>query len=123
MNEKPDLTDLRERFIWVVHHWAGDGTGKGSRWLYQYLGERYGIDARKWKNVCNRVQQPSLEMIAAICSDRPEFLSWLVMGHAVTTIQIDPTEDGWREKLTLHRQEGLDSLLMEIAKGRLKKDV
>lgn len=79
--------DLRERVIWVVN----DAVGAIHK--YQYLESRTGISARKWKNMCNRVQQPSVEMIAALAAEfRPEYLEWMIHGEVVAQKQSDPRD-------------------------------
>ncbi|MFC4526239.1 hypothetical protein ISN76_19565 [Dyella halodurans] len=93
----PDNADLRERVIWVINEFVG-------AWRkYQYLEKRTGISARKWQNVCNRVQQPSIEMIAALAEERPYFLAWMVTGRSTTIIQVDPTKEGWMNKVVQQR--------------------
>jgi len=98
-----DETDFRERIIWVIKNLAGKPT------RYKYLEERFGISARKWQNVCNRAQQPSIEMVAALSSVYPFFLSWMVTGESKTLAQLDPKDSGWFQKL-------LDSLAEKDAK-------
>lgn len=103
-------TDFRERFIFIIRRiYIEHG-------VYQHLERRYGISARKWKNVCNRVQQPGIDMIAEILGDFPHFSTWLMTGSAYNyseqvdpTMQngidqtevgkIDPTVKGWESKL------------------------
>lgn len=83
-----DFNDIRERVIWVVNH------SVGTAHKYPYLEERTGISARKWKNLCNRVQQPSIEMIAALAREfRPKYLEWMVMGEVISSAQVDPSEE------------------------------
>lgn len=98
-----DETDFRERIIWVIKNLAGKPT------RYKYLEERFGISARKWQNVCNRAQQPSIEMVAALSSVYPFFLSWMVTGECKTLAQLDPKDNAWFRKL-------LDSLAEKDAK-------
>jgi len=70
-------TDVRERLILLIHiHF--DPTGR-----YEYLEKRYGISARKWKNVCNRVQLPGIDMLSSILKDHPQYSTWLMLGKAV----------------------------------------
>lgn len=93
----PADADLRERVIWVVNEFVG-------AWRkYQYLEKRTGISARKWQNVCNRVQQPSIEMIAALAKERPYFLAWMITGRSITTVQVDPSIEGWVDKVVQQR--------------------
>lgn len=82
-----DFNDIRERVIWVVNH------SVGTTHKYPYLEERTGISARKWKNLCNRVQQPSIEMVAALAREfRPKYLEWMVLGQVLSCSQKDPSE-------------------------------
>lgn len=83
--EAQDLSDFRERVIFVIREFAGV--------KYGYLEERFGISARKWKNVCNRTQQPSIEMVVALTTVRPYFLTWMLTGKVVNILQVNPTED------------------------------
>lgn len=88
-----DASDFRERVIWVVRNFAGKPT------RYKVLEDRFGINARKWQNVCNRVQQPSIEMVAALSSVYPFFLTWMVTGKGQTLMQLDPAESDWFQQL------------------------
>lgn len=87
--------DLRERFIFLIDQ--NIVSGKGGR--YKYLEQRYGISARKWKNVCNRVQQPGTDMLISFLKDYSYFATWLMIGRAVGVVQVDPTDEAWRKKL------------------------
>lgn len=81
-------TDIRERLIWVISN------AVGTTHRYPYLEKRTGISARKWKNVCNRVQQPSIEMLAALAKElRPAYLEWMVHGTVFSSHQADPREE------------------------------
>lgn len=89
--------DLRERVIWVVNDFAATA-GK-----YAYLEERTGITARKWKNMCNRVIQPSPEMMMELAKVRPYLATWMLTGQAFP-VQVSPTssetwESDFLEKL------------------------
>lgn len=87
-------TDVRERLISLINNQVSSGA------RYEYLENRYGISARRWQNVCNRVQLPGIDMLSSILKDYPYFATWLMLGNVVNTIQIDPTEEGWERKLT-----------------------
>lgn len=112
-----DETDFRERIIWVIRNLAGKPT------RYRYLEERFGISARKWQNVCNRAQQPSIEMVAALSSVYPFFITWMVTGESKTLMQLSPKDSGWFNKLmeTLSKKDAeavlhtyADSLYEEV---------
>jgi len=89
--EKLQTDEFRERMILVVREFAGN--------KYSYLEERTGISARKWKNMCNRVQQPSIEMLIEIAKVRPYFLTWLVTGKATNHVQVSMDDDNWTQQL------------------------
>lgn len=85
-NSKTEPLDLRERIIWVINESVIDGRGR-----YTYLEHRTGISAKKWKNVCNRLQQPSVEMIAALARElRGNWLEWMVCGSVQNLYQVNP---------------------------------
>lgn len=103
-----DVRDIRERVIWVIDDFVGTSH------KFAYLEDRTGISARKWKNLYNRVQQPSTEMIAALAQYRPHFLSWMICGDVKNVIQVDPTDVGWAEELAKYHSRGLHEMLKEI---------
>ncbi len=84
-------TDVRERLITIINNqviYSG---------RYEYLENRYGIAARKWKNVCNRVQLPGIDMLSSILQDYPWFSMWLMLGKSKNILQLDPTIEGWED--------------------------
>lgn len=112
-----DATDFRERVIWLIRNFAGRPT------RYKALEDRFGISARKWQNVCNHVQQPSIEMVAALASVYPFFLSWLVTGQSRTVMQMDPKDDWFAKLLDVLEDtpEARDDVLHRYA-DRLSED-
>jgi hypothetical protein len=88
-----DESDFPDRVIWVIKNLAG----KPPR--YKYLEERFGITARKWQNVCNKAQQPSVEMVACLSTVYPFFTSWMLTGKPKNFMQLSPTEGGWFKKM------------------------
>lgn len=105
-------TDVRERLIFII-----DNEFISGRFRYQYLEERYGIAARKWKNVCNRVQLPSIEMLSCILNDHPYLSSWLLTGWSGSLPQVDPTKEGWEQIL----KESLWKPILEAHQRSVKK--
>ncbi|MDD2722334.1 MAG: hypothetical protein PHH47_13610 [Gallionella sp.] len=84
-------TDVRERLITLINNqviYSG---------RYEYLENRYGIAARKWQNVCNRVQLPGINMLSSILQDYPWFSMWLMLGKSNNGTQLDGTMEGWEE--------------------------
>lgn len=79
-------SDIRERAIWVLNDFT-----KTSR-RYEYLEERTGISARRWKNLCYRTNHVSPDMLEAIALMRPYLAAWLLTGHALGE-QLDPCQD------------------------------
>lgn len=77
--------DTRERLIFIINNFVVY-SGR-----YAYLEDRYGISARKWKNVCNRIQLPGINMLSSILNDFPHFSMWLMLGKAIDVKQVDPT--------------------------------
>lgn len=83
--------DVRERLITIINNqviYSG---------RYEYLENRYGIAARKWKNVCNRVQLPGIDMLSSILQDYPWFSMWLMLGKSNNSTQLDGTMEGWEK--------------------------
>lgn len=110
-----DGADFRERIIWVIKNLAG----KPPR--YKYLEDRFGITARKWQNVCNHAQQPSIEMVAALATVYPFFMSWMLTGQSLTFTQVSPADENWFVNL-MSKLEGAekDAALTEYADALLE---
>ena len=81
-------TDVRERLIFLIHIQFTQ-TGR-----YEYLEKRFGISARKWKNVCNRVQLPGIDMLSSILNDYPQYSTWLMLGKAINKREITSITGG-----------------------------
>lgn len=94
MNRQLDFSDLRERVIWIINEWTP------VRGRYPYLEQKTGINARKWQNVCNRAQQPTVEMLSALAKARPYFMSWLLIGEAYKRRQINPTDPNFEDEVS-----------------------
>jgi len=82
--------DVRERVIEVVRTVWGNN--------YRAIEDETGVPAPKWKRMCNRLQQPTIEMIEGIAKIRPYFLMWMITGSADTYMQLSP-HDKWQQKL------------------------
>lgn len=92
-----DEIDMRERVIAVVRAvWGSD---------YKAIESETGVPAAKWKRMCNRLQQPTIEMIESLGNIRPYFLVWMTIGRAETYLQLSPL-DKWQDKLA--RAAGID---------------
>lgn len=83
---------LRERLVYLAMDVAPP------RGTYAYLEQRTGIKASKWKNLFLLRQMPTVEMLVAICSQRSEFVHWLMTGKAPSSEQVwkaAPSEQEW----------------------------
>lgn len=89
----PPGLDRRERVIWAIQHHVGTAR------RYAYLQDRTGIRARHWQNVCHLVQQPTMDMVAALAQSLPYFLSWMVAGEAIGKGQLNPESETWLKEL------------------------
>lgn len=92
MAEPPRRSDgqtIGERLNWVIAEWAAPKNDA----LFSYLEERsYGrIPADDWKKVILRLSEPSAEMVGVICSARPMFAMWVVLGYVASGMNVDPT--------------------------------
>jgi hypothetical protein len=88
--------DFRERMIWAINEFCGPAN-------YKFLEKKFGIGARKWQNMCNRAQQPSVEMLAAIATVRPYFVFWLLTGKELDVPQLNPQNKNWNDHLWQQR--------------------
>lgn len=79
-----DASDIRERVIWFVRQLGGKPV------RYKAIEEHLGVSARKWQNLCNYAQQPSIEMLQAIGKHYPQYSEWLVTGVTTGRTQKDP---------------------------------
>lgn len=82
-------TSTGDRLRWVIEEFAAP---RGEA-LFSYLARRYreGITPEDWERVILKKAEPTLKMVQLICSDRPLFAQWVLLGHAYT-ISVDPTD-------------------------------
>lgn len=91
-------TTIGDRLRWVIEEFASP---RGEQ-LFSYLASRYrrGITAKDWENVLLRKAEPTLQMVKLVCSDRPLFAQWVLLGHA-RALSVDPTDPAsvqrWKE--------------------------
>lgn len=88
--------EVRERLLFYLYSKIIRESQK-----YKYLEARYGISARRWQNVFNRVQMPGIDMLSQIILDRPEYATWLLCGQALNgrhQQQLDPTLENGLKK-------------------------
>lgn len=105
----PKGLTYRERVIWVMDDLVG------GRSKYSWLERFSGIKARRWKNVYLQVQQPTIEMVAALAKARPHLVEWMVTGTRHSWVQANPEEPGWHERY-------LDRTFELMGKDRPSKD-
>ncbi|MGK5077390.1 hypothetical protein [Janthinobacterium sp. HLX7-2] len=105
------------RLGWVIEEFASP---KGKD-LFEYLAKRYRpstVTAEDWRKVILREVEPTLEMVELICSDRPHFLTWVVLGRS-TPIAVDPTDKSSVERWKKHRLDEIERML-QLAKKSAK---
>ena len=84
---------LQERLKWVISEWCAQTGTK----IFKFLEEKSSgkIKALDWLNMVLGRQKPTLEMVEFICSKRPHFTCWLLLG--LSSEQVNPTvEDSVR---------------------------
>lgn len=83
-----DCQTVGQRLNWVIREWASP---KGKD-LFNYLSQRSSdtISADDWSSVVLGLSEPTAQMIAVVCTERPHFTAWVVLGSAGIT-QVDPT--------------------------------
>ena len=92
---------VADRLNWVISEWAGSVGGK----LFEYLEMKSqgAIAASDWAKLVLRVANPTVEMIAVVCTNRPHLTEWVVRGHVSILPQVDPSDQAsitrWEEKL------------------------
>ena len=72
----PDIQGITDRLIASIVHLSA----AGERTRYVWLEGRTGVAAGRWKNLLNRKQQATLEMVQAWARVQPELALWLLTG-------------------------------------------
>jgi len=109
-----DASTIGDRLNWVVEEFASP---RGEQ-LFAYLEGRYKrkVMAEAWKEVILRKTEPTLEMVALICSDRPIFAQWVLLGYASAS-SVDPTDQRSVERWTERQREQEESLMKTMQKN------
>lgn len=104
---------IGDRLNWVIDEFASP---RGEE-LFKYLAGRYkcGITADDWRKVILKKAEPTLEMVGLICSDRPMFTEWVILGHTSST-SVDPTDTASVERWKNMRKAEGENLAQLIAK-------
>jgi hypothetical protein len=99
---------IGDRLNWVIEELASP---RGEA-LFSYLAGRYkeGISAEDWKKMVLRKAEPTLQMVALVCSDRPMFAEWVLLGHT-SAINVNPTEKSSVERWKRHRLDEIERTL------------
>lgn len=73
----PCLPDVQDRVIFAAKHISAQEKNK-----YLFLEQRTGISARRWKNVCYKTNNVSVEMAVALASIVGDkiFSHWILTG-------------------------------------------
>lgn len=84
-----DSRTIGQRLNWVIREWAAP---KGKD-LFHYLWEKSDekITADEWARVVLALAEPTLEMVVVVCSRRPHFSEWVLLGATKSNYQVDPT--------------------------------
>lgn len=80
---------IGDRLNWVIREWASS-TGEH---LFKYLEQRScgSIPAAEWSKAVLRLEEPSLAMVQLVCSYRPRFTEWVLLGKATSEPAVDPS--------------------------------
>lgn len=80
---------LQDRLKWVISEWCAQTGTKIFKFLEEKtLGKIAAID---WLNMVLGRQKPTLEMIEFVCTRRPHFSCWVLLGSCPR--QVDPTNE------------------------------
>lgn len=79
-----------DRLNWVIKEWASPS----GEHLFRYLEGKSGgrIPAADWSKVVLRMEEPTIEMIRLVCSYRPRFTEWVMLGSVSGEPAVDPTD-------------------------------
>jgi hypothetical protein len=93
---------------WVISEWASPS----GEHLFKYLEQKSAgvIPAAEWSKVVLRMQEPSIEMIRLVCSFRPRFTEWVLLGKVTDEPAVDPTNRASVERWKQWRARGLDAI-------------
>lgn len=110
---------MGDRLNWVIAEWASP---KGDS-LFAYLQERSKdeIAAEEWKAVFLGKAQPTAEMIALVCSSRPHFTQWVLLGSVMSKIEVDPTDNASIQRWKDFQSQEWNTLQKLILKSREKE--
>lgn len=104
--KKGDCETIGTRLNWVIREWASP---KGNT-LFEYLHQASSrgdtckkISADDWAQVVLGLAEPTVEMIATVCENRPHFTEWVLLGSA-SNLQVDPTSETSIIAWTDHQQ-------------------
>lgn len=80
---------LQDRLKWVISEWCAQ---TGTR-IFKFLEEKSSgkIAAIDWLNMVLGRQKPTLEMIEFVCTRRPHFSCWVLLGYC--SQQVNPTDE------------------------------
>ena len=93
---------IGDRLNWVIAEWASPKNDS----LFSYLEDRSAgqIEAEEWKKVILRLKEPTAEMVQVVCSARPMFTMWVLLGTVVATLNVDPTS---AESINEYKRSGI----------------
>lgn len=97
-----DSRTVGQRLNWVIREWAAP---KGKD-LFHYLWEKSDekISADDWAKVVLGLAEPTLEMVVVVCSRRPHFSEWVLLGETASNYQVDPSSSASVAAWKAHKQ-------------------
>lgn len=113
---KPPTSDeqktLAGRLTWAIKEWASP---RGAA-LFQYLESRSNgkVSADQWAATLLNGASPTEDMIEVVCTARPHFTVWIVIGH--DSAQVDPADEA-----SITKWEHLQTTLFDSLAATFKK--
>jgi hypothetical protein len=96
---------IGDRLCWVITEWASPTADS----LFRYLEEKSNgkIPAQAWAEVIMRKSEPTIEMVQIVCTRRPHFTRWVLLGRFFgLEPSVDPTcEKSVAEFVTWQKSE------------------
>lgn len=110
-------TTIGDRLNWVIEEFASP---RGEA-LCAYLASRYkrGITVEDWRQVILRKAEPTLQMVALVCLDRPMFAQWVLLGH-ISLMNVNPTDKESVQRWNENKKRELESLVRALESRQAK---
>ena len=103
----PDIQGITDRMIASLMHLSE----AGERTPYVWLEGRTGVTSGRWKNLLNRKQQATLEMVQAWARVHPELALWILTGSDRGALaEVSAIRRASPAKSSLYDQAGIDTM-------------